>query len=332
MKFISASMLALFPLLASCGAALGVALTVGAMCLYLDALAIATGIFVVAVVIATAAWLQAGLHLGHNAEDVLMDLNTSAALNAVVAITLALTYASRIVLLRRLHPRARDQSAILLCGGALGVLTLGCWCTSKFLRNSSLLFVDKSLDSSLVVLPTMVYFLRISLATMSACLVFIFLYSHRGTVALVFYTENPSSTPVRSILFLVLALTLSALPVVIFILDLTNTYANLLSEMFNLTADWSATVICYFLHKDLATWAKIKQSQGVLGRRVFNQSGALDRVNLRRLNRFGRSLVEDARGSRFNARLGRSSHKIGKAISRNPPAAEHVFVHKVSRL
>lgn len=314
-------MIAVFPLLASSGIMLAVSIGLTICSFYLcQAVYVVTSIFILSIVLTTSSWLQIGLENGEKASQTLVHINTSYALNAVIAISLALAYLCKIIILRKLYPRSKDQTAILIFGLIMSFLTLVCWCTSKFMKNSSILFVDKSFESRLVILPTFVYLLRISLSVMSACLVLIFIYSNRSVLNIIFHTENPNSTYIKHLILLFLSIVLTCVPIVIFILDLTNTYANLLSEMFNLTTDWASTIVVFFLFKDLNSWFKIRQSKGVLGRRQYNQSNSLNNLNLKRFNR-------------FNLKLQNIKPKANIPVQTNDLNNQNdsVYVHQVAR-
>lgn len=314
-------MIAVFPLLVSSGTMLAVGLAAMVMSFSLKPIYMLTSVFILATIVATSSWLQVGLQNGSNVESIIVDIDESYALNAVIAIALALSYLCKIILLRNLYKRSKDQYAIAIFGLIMAFITLCCWCVSKFLKNSSFLFIDKTLDSNLAILPTFVYLLRISISVISAYLVLIFIYSNRSVLNLIFYVDNPDSTYLKHLILLFSSVSLICLPIVIFILDLTNTYANLLSEMFNLTADWSSTVIMFFFLKDINSWFKIKQSKGVLGRRQYNHhTNSLNNLNLKRFNRFKSKLIK------FNHQV-----KLPTHTNIPPPQNESVYVHKVAR-
>lgn len=294
----------------------------------LDPIFIPTSFFVLGIDITVSTWLQIDLSRGLQTDNILMQINISYPLNVFVALALLLTYGCNIILLTKMYTRRKDQSSIVISGTIFCTLTIVTWCCSRFIPNSTFLFVDKTADSSLVILPTFVYLLRITQSVISACLVLIFIYSNRSAFHLIFQYkyQNPKSNPIKHIILAGLTICLNCIPIILFILDLTNTYANLLSEMFNLTTDWASTVISYFYLLDLMQWYKIKHSKGVLGRRQFNSipNNYLN-LNLKKFNRFKNP----------NFKLSTHNHKLSlnsATISKPRHHTDSVFVHKLSKI
>ncbi|KAH3661276.1 hypothetical protein OGAPHI_006683 [Ogataea philodendri] len=198
-----------------------------------------------------------------SAERFLDTITDSLGYNVVYFISYLLLLLTQVEVIRKMFSRKREQQLILIIGIVLAIVSQVIWGASTLASNIDNSDVEVP---ALVILPVVMYLLRISLSVLYDCLLQVYAFSKKDLVF------QPSVLP----LTIIMQLTANA-TVAFFIADLANTWVSQLSEVFNITCSLTVNVISWEWLNRMYRLEKQRQKQGVLGRQLFDETGSRPR-------------------------------------------------------
>ncbi|KAG7724954.1 hypothetical protein KL933_004387 [Ogataea haglerorum] len=198
---------------------------------------------------------------GHVSALELVDAITdSLGFNIVYIITYFLLLLTQIEVIKKMFSRKRERQLILVVGVSLAIISQIIWAASTLASKT-----NSSADQNvaLVILPVVMYLLRISLSVLYDCLLQVYAISRKDLAF------KPTVLP----LTLLMELCANA-SVAFYIADLANPWVSRLAEIFNITCSLLVNGVTWEWLNRMYQLDKYRQKQGVLGRQLFEETDA----------------------------------------------------------
>ncbi|KAG7882094.1 hypothetical protein KL937_000665 [Ogataea polymorpha] len=196
---------------------------------------------------------------GHvSALELVQSITDSLGFNIVYIISYFLLLLTQIEVIKKMFSRKREQQLILVVGVSLAIISQIIWAASTLASKA-----NSSADENvaLVILPVVMYLLRISLSVLYDCLLQVYAISRKDLAF------KPTVLP----LTLLMELCANA-AVAFYIADLANPWVSRLAEIFNITCSLLVNVVTWEWLNRMYQLDKYRQKQGVLGRQLFEET------------------------------------------------------------